>query len=230
MIGTFFNTGMIICGSIIGSLFKRGLNEKYHQILMQALGLAVVLLGINTTVSHMGDSKYPVLFIVSLALGGVIGQLLNLEERFDRLLGHFSSPNSSNLAQGLSTAILLFCIGTLSIIGPIEAALKHNYTYLFTNGMLDGITSMVLASTFGIGIIVASLVLFCWQGGIYALSILMQGAISGDLITELSVVGGVLILASGINILKIAEIHTLNLLPALVMPAIIIPILHALGY
>lgn len=224
MVGTIFNTAMIIIGSIAGSLFKHGLNEKYHQILMQALGLAVVLLGINTMVSHMPDSRYPVLFIVSLALGGVIGQWLRLEERFNRLLGRFSRQN--NLGEGLSTAILLFCIGTLSIVGPMEAALKHNYTYLFTNGMLDGVTSLVLASTFGIGIILASVVLFCWQGSIYAISILLQNAISGTLITELSIVGGVLILASGINILNIKNISTVNLLPALAMPVIIIPLMN----
>lgn len=224
MIGTIFNTAMIIVGSLIGSLFKRGLKESYHRILMQALGLAVVLLGINTTITHMVDSKYPVLFIVSLALGGLIGQALNLEARFNRLLSRFSGKN--NLAQGLSTAVLLFCIGTLSIVGPIEAALRHNNTYLFTNGMLDGITSMVLASTFGIGIMIASVILFSWQGSIYALSLLMQGAISNDLITELSVVGGILILASGLNILEIKQINTVNLLPALAMPAILLPIIH----
>ena len=225
MIGTIFNTVMIIIGSISGSLFKRGLKERYHRILMQALGLAAMLLGINTTVSHMGASHYPILFIVSLALGGLIGAGLQLEERFNHLLGRFSGEN--NLAQGLSTAILLFCIGTLSIVGPIEAALRHNYTYLFTNGMLDGVTSMVLASTFGLGIIAASAVLFCWQGSIYAISLLMQGAISNDLITELSVVGGILILASGINILEIKQISTVNLLPALVVPMVAVPLLHA---
>lgn len=163
MIGTFFNTGMIIAGCLVGSLFKRGIKPAYHEILMQALGLAACLIGINAVVQRMPGSRYPVLFIVSLALGGLIGQVLDLQGRFDKLVQRFSG--SGHLAEGLATAILLYCIGSLSILGPIEAALKHDYTFLFTNGMLDGITSIVLASTFGLGIMVAAGVLFMWQGG-----------------------------------------------------------------
>ncbi|WP_461242865.1 DUF554 domain-containing protein [Secundilactobacillus muriivasis] len=216
MIGTIFNTIMIIVGSTVGSIFKRGLKPQYHDILMQALGLAVVGLGLNATIQHMPDSHYPVLFIVSLALGGLIGQWLDLEGRFDRGLARFSGK--SNLAEGLSTAILLFCIGTLSIVGPIEAALKHDYTYLMTNGMLDGITSMVLAASFGIGIMIAAAVLFIWQGSIYLLATLMHAAISNALLNEISIVGGILILASGLSILEIKKVHTLNLLPSLAVP------------
>jgi len=155
MLGTIFNTMMIIVGSIIGSIFKNGIKDEYHQILMQAMGLAAMGLGINALVQHLPSSKYPVLFIVSLAIGGLLGQKLNLESKFNALVNKYSK---GNLAEGLSTAILLFCIGSLSILGPIEAALKQDYTYLLTNGILDGITSVVLATTFGIGIAVAIMI------------------------------------------------------------------------
>lgn len=226
MIGTIFNTVMIIIGSTAGSIFKKGIKPAYHEILRQALGLAVVLLGLNTSIQHMPNSKYPVLFIVSLALGGLLGQWWRLEEHFDHLLARFSGK--SNLAEGLSTAILLFCIGTLSIVGPIEAALKHNYTYLLTNGMLDGITSTVLASSFGIGIMAAAVVLFVWQGSIYLLATLMHAAISNALLNEISIVGGVLILASGLSILGIKKMHTLNLLPSLLVPPLFFAVLGLL--
>lgn len=223
MLGTIFNTMMIIVGSIIGSIFKNGIKDEYHQILMQAMGLAAMGLGINALVQHLPSSKYPVLFIVSLAIGGLLGQNLNLESKFNALVNKYSK---GNLAEGLSTAILLFCIGSLSILGPIEAALKQDYTYLLTNGILDGITSVVLATTFGIGIAVAGIVLFLWQGSIYLIASLMENSINNDLLNELTIIGGILILASGLSILGIKKCNTLNLLPSLIIPIIVFLFIH----
>lgn len=223
MYGTLFNVAMIIAGSIIGSIFKKGIKDEYHAILMNAMGLAAMGLGINAVVQYMPLSQYPVLFIVSLAAGGLLGQRLGLDARFTKLVNRYSS---GRLAEGLSTAILLFCIGTLSILGPIEAALNKNYTYLMANGMLDGITSIVLASAFGIGIAIAAVVLFLWQGSIYVLAGLMEASLSTDLLNEVSIVGGLLILASGLSILDIKKFKTLNLLPALAVPPIFFLILH----
>lgn len=218
MFGTIFNTLMIIVGSIVGSIFKKGIKDEYNIILMQAMGLVAMGLGINALVQHLPSSKYPVLFIVSLAIGGLLGQKLNLETKFNALVNKYSK---GNLAEGLSTAILLFCIGTLSILGPVEAALKEDYTYLLANGMLDGITSIVLASTFGIGIAVAGIVLFAWQGSIYLIASLMKNAINNDLLNEVSIVGGILILASGLSILGIKKCNTLNLMPSIMIPPIV---------
>jgi uncharacterized protein len=222
MFGTIFNVVMIIVGSIIGSIFKKGIKDEYQDILMQAMGLAATALGINAVVQHLPSSKYPVLFIVSLALGGLIGEKINLETRVNTLVNKFSK---SNLAEGLSTAILLFCIGSLSILGPIEAALKGNYTYLLANGMLDGITSIVLASTFGIGIAASAIVLFAWQGSIYLAAKLMESSINTDLLNEVTIVGGLLILSSGLSILGIKKFKTLNLLPSILVPPVVILII-----
>lgn len=223
MYGTIFNTLMIIIGSIVGSVFKKGIKDEYHTILMLAMGLVAMGLGINAIVQHLPSSQYPVLFIVSLAIGGLLGQRLDLEGKFNALVNKYSK---GNLAEGLSTAILLFCIGTLSIIGPIEAALKGNYTYLLANGMLDGITSIVLASTFGIGIAFAGIVLFLWQGSIYLIALLMESTINNSLLNEVTIVGGFLILASGLSILGIKKFNTLNLLPSLLIPPFLFLIIH----
>lgn len=223
MYGTIFNVAMIIGGCIIGSIFKKGIKDEYHQMMMNAMGLAAMALGINAIVQHLPKSEYPVLFIVSLALGGLIGQKFNLDSRFNALVNRYSN---GNLAEGLSTAILLFCIGTLSILGPIEAALNGNYTYLLANGMLDGITSIVLASTFGFGIAFAAVVLFLWQGSIYLLATFIESSISTALLNEVSIVGGILILASGLGILGIKKFNTLNMLPALAVPPIVFWFLH----
>ncbi|KRM55173.1 DUF554 domain-containing protein [Lacticaseibacillus sharpeae] len=219
MLGTLFNTGMIIAGSLIGALLGKGLKKEYHKAMMTAMGLAALFIGIKTAYSAAVKSHYPVLFIVSLAIGALIGQALHIDDHFNNLLNRFAKKESG-LQQGLSTGILLYCIGTLSIVGPIEAAMTGDITMLLTNGMLDGVTSMVLASTFGVGMVLAAPVLFCWQGGIYLIATLLQGAISNTMITEVSIVGGILIMTSGLTILNIKKISTLNLLPALVVPVV----------
>lgn len=215
MIGTIVNTGTILAGSVIGSLLKKGIKEEYQGVLYNAMGLAATVLGINAVVSNMPDSEYPVLFILSLAIGGLLGTIGDLDGRFQNLVGKFSK---SNLGQGLSTGILLYCIGSLSILGPIQSALNQDNTFLFTNATLDLVTSTVLASTYGIGMALAAGVLFLWQGSIYLGAGALSAFISPELMCEVSIVGGILIFSSGISILGIKDCKTLNLLPSLLVP------------
>jgi len=217
MTGTIYNTAMILTGSLIGSLFRKNISEKQQNVLFDAMGLAAAGIGINSIVNNMPKSQYPVLFIVSLAIGSLIGNYFDFDQKFQNLVGR---TGNSGLGQGLSTAILLFCIGTLSILGPIQSALQGDNTYLFTNGTLDLVTSMVLASTYGIGIALAAVVLFLWQGSIYLCAGFLETFISPEFMTELSVVGGFLIAASGISILNIKKFKTMNLLPALLVPVV----------
>ncbi|WP_125770436.1 DUF554 domain-containing protein [Companilactobacillus furfuricola] len=225
MIGTIYNVCMILVGSVIGRFLHKGLKPQYQTILTQALGLVAMVVGINAVVENMPKSHYPIMFILSLAIGGVIGQWLNIQKHFDHLVGRFSS--GGNLAEGLATAILLYCIGSLSILGTIQAALNKDYTFLFTNGTLDGITSIVLASTFGFGIALAAGAVLVWQGGIYLIAMMLQSSINTTMVTELTIVGGVLILASGLGLLEIKKISVLNLLPALIVPIIGVMLIQA---
>lgn len=215
MIGTIVNTFTILIGSIIGGSIKKGIGEKYQGALYNAMGLAACGLGINAIVQNMPKSTFPVLFIISLAIGSLAGSILDLNGRFERLVKRFSR---GTLDQGLSTAILLFCIGTLSILGPMESALHGNQTYLYTNATLDFITSLVLASTYGIGIAFAAPVLFLWQGSIYLFAGYLSPFLTADLLTEISLIGGFLILSSGLSILKIKDFNALNMVPALFVP------------
>ena len=227
MLGTIANTGAILTGCVVGSALKKGIGEKYKTVMMDSMGLAATALGINSIAEAMPESQYHVLFIVSLALGGLIGTGLDLEAVFDRAVGRISG--SSELSKGLSTAILLFCAGTLSILGPMQSALLGDNTFLYTNAVLDGITSTVLSSAFGFGIAIAAAVLFCWQGSIYLLASVIEPFITDALMTEISLVGGILILSSGLGILGIKQIRTLNLLPALLVPPVVIALLIAVG-
>lgn len=217
MIGTIANVTTILIGSAVGSVVNKGLKPAWQDALFNAMGLAAFMLGINAVVSHMPESRYPVLFIASLAIGSLLGTAADLDGRFQRLTGRFAS---SNLGEGLSTAILLFCIGTLSIVGPIESAINGNHTYLFTNATLDLVSSMVLASTYGIGIALAAVVLFFWQGAIYLGASFLSGFLSAPLMAEISIVGGVLIATSGLSILKIKDCRTMNMLPSLFVPVV----------
>ena len=262
MIGTIVNTTAIIVGTIAGSMLHRGIKQKYKTTLYDALGLASLAIGLNATITHFPKSQYPVLFIVALAVGGVIGTRLDIDGRFHRLVDRkqraadgepgdagngeqvngrangqgngqhcngLANEQHSNgqvngrrgsLADGLATAILLYCIGPLSMLGPVFSALKGDHTFLFTNATLDFVSSMVFASTYGIGMILAAPVLFCWQGMFWLVARLSATAISDALMAELLIVGGLLITGSGLSLLRLKDCRTLNLLPALLVPVI----------
>ena len=219
MLGTIVNTVCIAVGSVVGSLLKKGLGEKYTKTLFNAMGLASLALGASSFTSNISKSEFPVLFILSLAIGGVIGTALDIDGRVKRLA---SKHAGESLANGLISACLLYCIGTFSIVGPVLSALNGDNTFLYTNSTLDLVTSTVFASTFGIGMILAAPVLFCWQGAIYLIAVLFSQSplLQGTLVNELAVVGGVLIISSGLSILEIKDCKTLNYLPALLVPVV----------
>lgn len=217
MTGTIINTCTIIAGSIIGSVLRRGIKEEYSSALFNALGLACLALGFNACVTRMNSSEFPVLFIISLAVGSLAGTILNLDAKLKSVM---SKKNNSSLAEGLTTASLLYCIGTLSIVGPMMSALYGDNTFLITNATLDFVTSIVLAASYGIGVIWAAAILFAWQGSIYLMTINFGNILSDSLIREISIVGGVLIVCTGLSILKIKDCKTVNMLPSLIVPAI----------
>ena len=218
MLGTIVNTCTILTGSFVGSFLSRGISEKYKTALFDALGLATVGLGANAVVQNMPKSEYPVLFIASLAIGTIIGTRLDIYGQFNALLA--KAKGGSKLAEGLSTAVLLFCIGTLSILGPIESRLNGNNTYLFTNATMDLVASTILSSAYGIGIALAALVLFCWQGSIYLFAGVIQPYLTAGMMTEISLLGGIFLISSGIGILQLRDCKTLNMLPSLLVPSV----------
>ena len=221
MIGTIVNTCTIIAGTILGTLLHRGVKEEYKTVLYNGLGLASLAIGLNATIQNFPKSQYPVLFIVALAVGGVAGTAIDIDGRFKRLVNSRSKEGQAkNLADGLSTAILLYCIGPLSMLGPVISALQHDHTFLFTNATLDFVSSAVFASTYGIGMMLAAPVLFLWQGAFWLVAHLSSSAVSDELMAELLIVGGLLITGSGLSLLQLKDCKTLNLLPALLVPIV----------
>ena len=229
MLGTIVNTATILIGGVAGSFLGTGIKEKYKKALFDALGLCCIVLGINASLPNMAKSEYPVLFIASLAIGSIIGTRLDLQGRIDRANARLNerNGNENNGLQGLMTGILLYCIGTFSIVGPVLSALSPSQgweigesanTFLYTNATLDLVTSTVLAASFGRIMLWAAPVLFCWQGIFYAIGYFCGDGMPEPMRVELSIVGGVLIVSSGLGILGIKDSKTVNLLPSLLVP------------
>jgi len=221
MLGTIVNTCTIIAGTLIGALLNRGIKDRYKEVLYTGLGLASLAIGLNATISNLPKSQYPVLFIVALAVGGVVGTALDIDGRFKRVVNRRSKSGAdAKLGDGLSTAILLYCIGPLSMLGPVIAALKDDHTFLFTNATLDFVSSTIFASTYGLGMVLAAPVLFLWQGMFYLIAHVSSTAISEALMAELLIVGGLMITGSGLGLLNLKDCKTLNLLPSLLVPVV----------
>lgn len=231
MLGTIVNTTTILIGGTFGALVGTGIGEKYKRVLFDALGLCCLVLGMNAALPNMPKSEYPVLFILSLAIGGIVGTKLDLAGRIDRLNARLNQKNGNdnNGLQGLMTGVLLYCIGTFSIVGPVLSYLSPSHgwafnepgnTFLYTNATLDLVTSAVLAASYGWIMLLAAPVLFCWQGMFYLIAFLCGDGMPEPMRVELSIVGGVLIVSSGISILGIKDLKTVNLLPSLLVPVL----------
>ncbi len=227
MLYILINALAVILGCAIGALARKGIREKYITVLNTAMGLAALVLGVNVAIANMQKSQFPVLFIFCLALGGLIGTVLRLDQRMDRATARVSG--GSNLAEGITTSILLCCVGTLSMMGPVLCALKGDNTYLMTCATLNLVTMIVIASSYGFGTAVTGVVVFLWQSAFYGIAHMSESFISDELVAETSVVGGVLIAAAGLGVLNIKDCKTINLLPALVLPMLFFLIKDGLG-
>lgn len=216
MFAIIINAIAVVVGSAIGAIARKGIREKYITVLNTAMGLAALVLGMNVAMENMQKTAYPVLFIFCLSLGGLAGTLLQLDQRMDRIMSRLSK--GSNLSEGITTAVLLCCVGTLAIMGPVNSALYGDDTFLMTLATMNLVTMIVIASSYGFGTALTAIIVFAWMTLIYVIAKFSKTFISEELITEVSIVGGVLIAASGLGVLHIKDCKTINLLPALVMP------------
>lgn len=221
-----FNAIAVIAGCAIGAFFRRGISEKYKTVLNMAMGLCAFLIGIQITLDNMKDSHFPVLFMFCIVIGALIGNVLKLDQRMDNAVQRIAK--GSNLAEGITTGILLCCVGTLSMMGPVLLAVHNDPSYLITAASLNFITMIVLAASYGFWTCITAVAVFLWQGAFYWVATLSQELIPDELITEISIAGGVLIMAAGFGLLNIKDCKTINMLPALFLPIIFLPICYLL--
>ena len=219
MLGTIVNTLSIIAGSLIGLLFRGSIPEKYSQTIQHAIGLAVILIGIKS--AFKTDAILVV--IISLALGSLTGELLRIEERLDQLgnwIGRRVSKESDGIAKGFVSTSLLYCVGAMAIIGSMESGLTGNHQTLFAKSILDGIGSVLFASTLGVGVLFSSISVFLYQGFLTLTASSMKPLLLPDVVSQMSAVGGLLIVAIGIGLLEIKKIKIGNMLPAIFFPLV----------
>lgn len=222
MLGNYVNTITVIIGCLLGLLVQKGLHEKYKMIIMQAIGLSVLFVGATVTIGGLLDpDSEPVLFIISLVIGGALGELIGIEKALDKLglmLQNKVGSQQSNIAEGFVTASLLFCVGTMAVIGSLDSGLRGDHTMLYAKSVIDGITAMILASTLGVGVIFSAAVVFIYQGAIIIFAGLLEPLLTIDVIREISIIGGILIFGIGLSMMEIKRIKTVNLLPAIIVP------------
>ena len=216
MLGTIVNTSTILVGTVVGTLLNKGIEERYKERTMQGMGLVAMAIGISNISKGMELITNPVVFILAIAIGAVVGEWIDLEGRIEKFNARFGDGKSP--VQGVVIGIVLFCVGALSIVGPIESALRGDNSMLYANAVLDGITSVILSVNYGISIGIVALVLFLWQGSIYFGATAVEHALTPEVLNQLTLLGGIFVLATGINILGLGKIRILNILPALLIP------------
>lgn len=219
MLGTIVNSLMIIIGAALGMLFKKGIKEGYKNTIMDGIGLSVLVIGISNAL----EFENLVVVIVSIVVGSIIGELIDINKRLnnlgDRLQSKFKNEEG-NFSKGFVTASLVYCVGAMAIVGAIQSGLTGNHQTLYAKAVLDGITAIIFASTLGIGVMFSSLAVFLYQGTITIFASSLSSILTEIAINEISSVGGILIIAIGINLLGLKEIKIANMLPAIIIPPV----------
>jgi len=217
MIGTIVNTLAIIAGSLIGLLLRGGIPSQYKQTIIQALSLAVILIGFKS--AFQTDAILLVIF--SMVIGTVAGELLRIEDRLEGL-GRWIEARLANAANGIAkgfvTASLVYCVGSMAIVGALESGLTGNHQILFAKSVLDGVSAIIFASSLGVGVMLSALSVLLYQGALTLSAAFMKQFLVPATVSQMSAVGGLLIVAIGINLLEIKRIRVGNMLPAVFVP------------
>lgn len=219
MLGTIVNTLSIIAGGLIGLFFRGRISEAYSQTIMHAIGLAVILIGLKTAL----QTDAILVVIISMAIGSFLGELLRIEDRLDQLgnwIGSRISKDSQGVSKGFVSASLLYCVGAMAIVGAMESGLSGNHQTLYAKSVLDGIGSVIFASTLGVGVLFSAASVFLYQGLITLTAASIKDLLQPDVVAQMSAVGGLLIMAIGIGLLEIKKIKIGNMLPAIFIPLI----------
>lgn len=217
MLGTIVNALAIAAGTGLGCVLKNGIRKNYQETIQNAVALSVLLIGITGAIK----TNDLLLLIFSLVLGSILGEAACIEDRLaglGRLLENRMPAESGNVAKAFVTSSLVFCVGSMAIVGSIEDGLTGSHQTLFAKSVLDGICSVILSSAMGPGVIFSAAAVLIYQGLITLASASLKAFLTDAMITEISAVGGVLIMALGLNMLKITKIRVGNMLPAIFLP------------
>ncbi len=220
MIGAIVNTLAAVVGGLLGSLLKKGIPERFADLVQKGLALCVLYIGIKG--SLVGTNT--LVTILSLVLGAILGELMNIDGAIERL-GAWAqrklSKGGSRLGEGFVTASLLFCVGSMAVVGSLQSGLTGNHETIFTKSMLDFVSAIILASSLGLGVCLSGVFVFVYQGAIVLLARWAAPILSDYVVAEMSCAGSLLIVALGLNMLGITKLKVGNLLPAMFLPIIL---------
>ena len=220
MIGAVVNTLAAVVGGLLGSLLKKGIPERFADLVQKGLALCVLYIGIKG--SLVGTNT--LVTILSLVLGAILGELLDIDRGIERL-GAWAqrklSKGGSRLGEGFVTASLLFCVGSMAVVGSLQSGLTGNHETIFTKSMLDFVSAIILASSLGLGVCLSGAFVLVYQGAIVLLARWAAPVLSDYVVAEMSCAGSLLIVALGLNMLGITKLKVANLLPAMFLPIIL---------
>lgn len=225
LLGSVANAAAIILCGIAGSFLKKGLPKRYGDLVIAALGFFTVMLG----VSFAMKTAHPLVVIFSMVIGAALGEWIDIEKRMDNLGNSVQARLKGfkgNFSQGFVTASLLFCVGSMAIMGALQSGLANNHQILYTKAVMDGVISVVFASTLGIGVAASAVPVFIYQGAITMLASFLQPFLSPEVVLEMTAVGGILLMGVGSNILEIKKVRVGNLIPAIFLPILIMTLMQ----
>ena len=220
MIGTLINCAAIVAGSLLGLLFRRSMKESLSRTISQGVGLSITLIGVMGAVK----TENTLLMILSMVMGGIIGSLADIEGRMNRLGDWAQSKLDGSFAKGFVTASLMFCIGAMAVVGALDSGIRGDHSTLIAKAALDGVISVILASSLGVGVMLSAVPVLVYQGSIALLGNLIAPFLSDAVVREISAVGGLLIVGIGLNMVLDKNIRVANLLPAILIPFLYYPI------
>lgn len=227
LLGSIVNVAAIAAGSLLGFLFKKAMNEKLNDFLMKGLGLCILYIAIKGSL----DGENSLVLIVSMVIGGIIGHALDLDAKLndfgDKLQKKLTKDSKgSRLSEGFASATLLYCVGAMAIVGSLQSGLTGNHETLFTKSLLDGISSVVLTSQFGLGVALSVFPLFIYQGAITLCAGWLSPILSDLVISEMTCIGYVIIIAIALNMMKLTKFKVMNYVPAIFVSCILVVIIE----
>ncbi len=221
--GSFINVALVVFGGALGLLLKKGLPERVSDAVMKGLGLCVLYIGIDGCL----EGQNALVTVISMALGTIFGSAVDLDKRLNNFAKKIEtklskkSDGKSDFAQGFVAATLLFCVGAMAIVGSLDSGISGDYSTLATKSVIDGVSSIVMASTMGYGVLLSCIPVFIYQGSITLLAGVVAPFLNDYTVAEMTCVGSLLIIAIALNMLNITKIKVMNSLPAVFLPVII---------
>lgn len=221
MLGPLVNAVVVIVCSLAGCFLVRGIPDRFEELIKKAIGLSIVFVGIKGAL----ENQRMLLLIMSMVAGALIGELINIDKWMNRLglwaekkLGMSGGVGKRNFSKGFVSASIIFCTGSMAIVGSMQSGLQGNHETLFAKSILDGTISLVFGASMGIGVAFSALPVLLYEGGIVLASRAIRGWLTPEIIQEMSAVGSLLIAGIGCNFLGVKEIKVANLIPAIFIP------------